>query len=519
MKQRWIVVVCLVTLIGGAAGGFEGALPGAVAPAAAQGDVVGSVLALVNQFRAANGLPALELHPALMAAAQGHASWIVQTGQFGHTGAGGSTPQDRAVAAGYTGVAFENYVYGGGIDPNWAVNWWRNSGVHRAVMLSEAQHAGVGFAQANGDNLYVLVVGRYRPPEPTPDPDRVAAADSGSGAGDSSGSSADEAAAEDEDPGPVVVPILIAEPREDGSVWHVVQQGQTAWAIAARYRVDLDEMLALNGLQRPVVLKPGDEVLVKLAPGQAPPPTPTPITSVRVQDGQTVWEIAVTHGLTVDELLAINGLTRADVILPGDELRLRPPEDNAPSPEDDIGDDEPAAAYGSLIDAEPPDSVPTSAPPTEPPAEAAADLSPTGLPTPLPGGPPTLPPPPGEQPSATPTPAPTQTRRPTMTPWPTNTPLPTVTDLPTATSLASDTPPPEPSATPLAVAQAAPGDDAPSAPDVADDAEATPARVAVAPSDEGGTSNALLIGLVAMGLVWFTIGAGGLVLLRLRRTG
>ncbi len=281
----------------------------------AQGDPAGQVVALVNALRASLGLPPLSVDPLLTYAAQSHANWIANTGQYGHTGEGGSTPQDRALAAGYAGWVSENYVAGTGLTPGGAVEWWKNSGIHYATLTSSAQHVGVGFARRGDNNIYVLVAGR---PSPPPRPRSAG------------GAAAEE---EEEDEGPIVVPITRAEPDANGRIVHEVQQGQTAWAIAAVYGVDLDEMLRINNLTRPVVLRPGDKIIVKLGQGETPPPTPTPITEYTIQQGQTIWEVAVTHGLTVDQLLEYNGLTRQDVILPGTVLRLVPPEEGAAPPE------------------------------------------------------------------------------------------------------------------------------------------------------------------------------------------
>ncbi|MBN2303499.1 MAG: LysM peptidoglycan-binding domain-containing protein [Anaerolineae bacterium] len=468
-------------------------------PAAAQGDPGSTVIALVNQFRAANGLPAFTVDGSLMAAAQSHANWVMETRQFGHSGPGGNTPQDRATAAGYNGIAFENYVYGMGMTPQQAVTWWENSAIHRATMLSSVgQHIGIGYVSDGTDNLYVLVVGR---------PGRTVNTSSGSGGNNNGGNSAgsgdtNENEEDAEPPGPVVVPIVLAEAREDGSIVHVVQQGQTAWAIAARYGVDLDEMLYINGLRRPVVLKPGDEVIVRLADGQAPPPTPTPPLTHIVQEGETVWEVAVRNGLTVDELLALNGLTRADVIKPGDELLLRAP------------DSVPTAAPPT---AAPPTATPTPVPTDTPvlseaaiAATQAAELfaaaqspdaatesfgpivtPPTNTPAPPPtksGGPPTLPPAPGEGVESEV--ESTVESPPTLVP--TDTVIP-----PSPTQTA--TVPASPTATPQQVAQAVEPTGAPVA------AGSNPAA-----RQDDSDPDVVMIGAAALGVVWLLVGAAGL---------
>ncbi|MBN2472812.1 MAG: LysM peptidoglycan-binding domain-containing protein, partial [Anaerolineae bacterium] len=127
-----------------------------------------------------------------------------------------------------------------------------------------------------------------------------------------------------------------------GPETHTVQEGQSAWAIAARYNLTLDELLNLNGLPPGVILQPGEQIIIRLAPGQEPPPTrtPTPMpTTHRVQAGDSLWSIAIRYNLEIDELLDLNGLVMESVIVPGDELVIRrveptltPSETPRPSP-------------------------------------------------------------------------------------------------------------------------------------------------------------------------------------------
>lgn len=282
----------------------------------AQSDAAQELLRLVNDYRASNGMPPLTANPALMTAAQRHADWQAATNIHSHQGEGGSMPQDRASAAGYSGFVNENAASGtiGYATPAWAVQGWAGSYIHRITMLSQNVHIGVGVAENREETYYVLLVGSpssYAPPS-------------------SIGETAETSENAEEQPVMVaVVPIVIATPHIDGSIVHVVQEGQTVWAIASRYGVPLDDMLAINHLDRNTLLHPGDEIIIRLGEGQSPPPVPTlPVTHI-VQDGESLWTIAATHGLSLDELLTLNGLTRSSIIKAGDEVRLRVPE---PSP-------------------------------------------------------------------------------------------------------------------------------------------------------------------------------------------
>lgn len=267
------------------------------APAAAQG--AAQVLQLVNGVRAEYDLTPFTYNGQLAAAAQQQANWMAATAQYLHNH-GGSTPQTRAAAAGYGGVVSENIVGGADLTPRQGVIWWRNSAVHFNTMISTRYtEAGTAVAHGNDQTFYVLVVGN---PSDSPPP-----------AGANQPQSAPA----------YVAPIVLAEPRADGSIVHTVGEGHTLWAIAARYEVPLDRLLLYNNLSEDAYLQPGDELLIQLAEGQAPPPTPTPPATHIVREGETAWTIAARYRLSLDEILWLNGLSENDFLQPGDEIAIR----------------------------------------------------------------------------------------------------------------------------------------------------------------------------------------------------
>lgn len=357
------------------------------------------IISLVNDLRASLGLPGFSLNGALMVAAQSHAEWMAANMAYTHTGANGTRPQQRASAAGYAGYVSENIVGGTNMSPRQGVVWWENSAIHYQTMTSTRHiHVGAGYATANGQNMYVLVIGVPSDYAPAP------------------GTSA---AAELQAEAPVIViPVTKAEPREDGAIvhqvqmgqtaWdvaavydvelrtllrlnnlpddpilfpgdelyvrppdgatlppadpltHTVQEGQSAWSIAARYNLSLGELLDLNGLPQGALLQPGEQIIIRLAAGQSPPPTrtPTPLpTTHRVQEGDSLWSIAIRYDLAIDDLLGLNGLTMESVIVPGDELVIRQVTPTIP---------------------------PTLTPPATPTFAAIVAAAPTATPTPTP---------------------------------------------------------------------------------------------------------------------------------------
>jgi LysM repeat protein len=304
-------------------------MPGArVAPA--QADRAAEVIADVNAYRVALGLAPLEIHPSLMVAAQMHVEWMVRTGNFGHIGEGGSTPPQRAAAAGYPTAGwyvYENWVGGTGMTPAEAVAWWDQSPIHQATMRVDGfEHIGAGYASDGGQNYYVLLVAKPSVATASSAGGTAGSASESGGAGDNYG---DEYADEYGTPTPVavvMVPVVRSAPGPDGSIVHVVQQGQTAWTIAAVYGIDLMDLVNLNHLGPRAMVKPGDHLIIKLGEGQ---PVPTAPASHTVQEGETAWTIAALYGLTLDDLLQLNHIDRSTVLYPGDEVLIRDPEPTA----------------------------------------------------------------------------------------------------------------------------------------------------------------------------------------------
>jgi LysM repeat protein len=277
--------------------------------AEAQGSPTTDVLQLVNQVRAEYGLPSLSYNSSLATAAQNHANFIALNAIYSHIGINGSTWQDRAQAAGYTGYAGENLVGGTRLTPQQGVIWWRNSAVHFSNMLNPRwTEAGVGFAVGNGQNFYVMVFGT---PHDAPPP---------------------RAEQQVVDVPFIVAPIELAQPNEDGSIIHTVLEGHTFWAIAARYEVPLADLYLFNGMNEDSFLNPGDKLTIRLADGQPPPPTPTPPAHHIVREGESLWVIAAYYKTDLATLLWLNALPEDAVVHPGNEVKVRLLPGEAPPP-------------------------------------------------------------------------------------------------------------------------------------------------------------------------------------------
>jgi hypothetical protein len=223
-------------------------------PAAAAPDhTPGEVFALINEYRAANGLQAFTQNTILMQTAQGQSDYQASIQQVTHGGPGGSRPRDRAYAAGYGGgqIIFISELITGGFDqtPDGAMTWWKNSPEHNSYLLSPNYfELGIGVAtDGDGRKYYTAVMGHIAGgttyvPEQT-------------GGGISAGASTT--------PQPVMIPVVKEEPRDNGALVHIVRTGQALWTIAAVYEVPLEQLYELNNLNSFSFIFPEDEIIIE----------------------------------------------------------------------------------------------------------------------------------------------------------------------------------------------------------------------------------------------------------------
>jgi spore germination protein len=93
---------------------------------------------------------------------------------------------------------------------------------------------------------------------------------------------------------------------------YIVQPGDTIYSIADRYGVNADKLVKDNGLPRPDLLIPGENIVITY-------PTQTYI----VQEGDTIEQIAAINNITVNELLRNNPfLADTQFIYPGELLNI-----------------------------------------------------------------------------------------------------------------------------------------------------------------------------------------------------
>lgn len=116
--------------------------------------IASTLFALINQARANEGLPAFTLDERLSAAAQVHSADMACKDFIDHIGSNGSRWGDRISAQGYSFASASENIYVGnpafGGTAQGAFDWWMNSPVHRANILSnKSTQIGIGYAYSS----------------------------------------------------------------------------------------------------------------------------------------------------------------------------------------------------------------------------------------------------------------------------------------------------------------------------------------------------------------------------------
>jgi LysM repeat protein len=105
---------------------------------------------------------------------------------------------------------------------------------------------------------------------------------------------------------------------------YTVQRGDTLSEIARDHDVDLTDVIELNQLADPDLIRPGDVILI---PGVDGSPEQTHV----VQEGESLFRIAGAYGSTARAIAEANDLANPDLIRPGQELIVPATRKKAPA--------------------------------------------------------------------------------------------------------------------------------------------------------------------------------------------
>lgn len=279
-------------------------------------DPVHQMWAALNQVRAQAGLSPYNLSPILAGTAQAHVDDLLSHGVLGHTGSDGSSLRQRLARVGYQAHwVGENWVVARSLDQ--AVNRWMNSGPHtRNILHGHYSEIGIGYGEHRWGTLWVLNFGRPEgaaPPPPVatpaPAPETPAAP---------APAPASQAPAQ---PAPSATPEAAPSPSAAGST-HTVQPGETLSGLAVRYGLSLADLMTANGLVDPDRLRAGQMLIIPggaRLPEMAPETAPTP-SHYTVAAGDTLWTIALRHGVGLSALTEANRLANPHLLSIGQVL-------------------------------------------------------------------------------------------------------------------------------------------------------------------------------------------------------
>lgn len=94
---------------------------------------------------------------------------------------------------------------------------------------------------------------------------------------------------------------------------HTISRGETLTSIARRYGTTVQELVALNGITNPDLIYAGTTIRV---------PATTGTRNYVIRRGDTLSGLAQQYGTTVNELVRLNGIADPNRIYAGDTIRI-----------------------------------------------------------------------------------------------------------------------------------------------------------------------------------------------------
>ncbi len=274
----------------------------------------------MNTLRVSYGLPALVEDPILNAVAQSTAEIMAANQMSWHIG----NASGRVSSAGYGGGAqvwaTENFAVGNMSIDEIMVVWSDASHMLPAVKPAYC-NVGAGVAKSGNGRTYYVLQAAY--------------------VGGKSCGSYTSVGGPQAQPGvncvpQVIVPVKIATPGSDGKIFHVVETGQSFWAIAVAYKITIKDLEVWNNLSKDSKLQIGQKLFIPTS-NTAGYATPTPVGMIQistpdqggkivhtVQAYQTLITIAQAYKISIDTILVLNGIKAEWPLQIGQKLVIHP---------------------------------------------------------------------------------------------------------------------------------------------------------------------------------------------------
>ena len=318
---RWFLLLSLLAALLNPVANLASFLPQPQSVQAAEVTAYDLIVAM-NGLRASYGNRLLVEDPIVMAVAQATAEIMAANQMSNHIG----DVRGRIAAAGYGGGgkvwATENFAAGGDYSIDEIMLAWADPDHMLPATNSAYCHVGAGIAEAPNGLTYYVLQAAYVSGEPC---GKYTAPPGGDG---------------DNPPAvgvpQIIVPVKIAAPDKDGRVFHVVEAGQSLWAIAIAYKITVKDLEIWNNISKESKLQIGQRLFIpgSNTEGYA---TPTPVGMVQiskadnsgkivheVQVYQTLTTIAQAYDISLDRLLSLNGIQTDTILSVGQKLLIDP---------------------------------------------------------------------------------------------------------------------------------------------------------------------------------------------------
>ncbi|MBD3391625.1 MAG: LysM peptidoglycan-binding domain-containing protein [Chitinivibrionales bacterium] len=103
---------------------------------------------------------------------------------------------------------------------------------------------------------------------------------------------------------------------------YTVRKGDNLYTLARRFSIDVRDLQRANGLPEDAVIKIGQKLLIPSVPAAAAagPAREMRVVYYTVRKGDSLWDIARTHRVSVERITRANQITKDTVLMPGDSI-------------------------------------------------------------------------------------------------------------------------------------------------------------------------------------------------------
>lgn len=113
-----------------------------------------------------------------------------------------------------------------------------------------------------------------------------------------------------------------------GSMIYTVKKGDTLSEIALRYGTTVQRIVSINEITNPNLIYPGQRIRICKNTSSESTQTPSQTITYTVKRGDCIWKIARYYGVTVYQIVSENNISNANLIYPGQKLKITIQVDN-----------------------------------------------------------------------------------------------------------------------------------------------------------------------------------------------